>query len=122
MYRISKTFKFEASHQLMGLPEGHPCGRLHGHSYEVDVTYSGTTLSKEGWLFDFGDLKEFGDWLKETFDHQHLNDIIEQPTSENLARYIYGYAEDASDNSELECVRVSETEKTYAEYWGGTFE
>jgi hypothetical protein len=37
MYRISKTFTLEAAHRLNGLSEGHKCGRLHEHSYTVQV-------------------------------------------------------------------------------------
>ena len=41
MNTISKEFHFSASHQLFGLKEGHPCGRLHGHNYIVKIFLSG---------------------------------------------------------------------------------
>ena len=37
MYIISKEYHFSASHQLHDLPEDHPCHRLHGHNYVVEV-------------------------------------------------------------------------------------
>ena len=37
MYTITKRFAFSASHIIGGLPNGHPCARLHGHNYEVEV-------------------------------------------------------------------------------------
>lgn len=124
MYRIGKTFQFEASHQLRGLPEGHQCGRLHGHSYEIELTFVGAELAPEGWLFDFGDLKTFKAYVDEYLDHRHLNDILAQPTSEALASFLFDVVdglmeEDAfGQGTYLEKVRVSETEKTFAEYFG----
>ncbi|HEX7340222.1 MAG TPA: 6-carboxytetrahydropterin synthase, partial [Rhodanobacteraceae bacterium] len=38
---ISKQFTFEAAHRLPHVPEGHKCGRLHGHSFVVEVHVSG---------------------------------------------------------------------------------
>jgi 6-pyruvoyltetrahydropterin/6-carboxytetrahydropterin synthase len=121
MYRIGKKFTFDASHQLMGLPEGHQCGRLHGHTYTVEVTFVGEESSEEGWLFDFGALDPFKGWLRRTFDHRHLNDVLGQPTSENLAKYIFITVDTQvayPNNVYLEKVRVSETPSTYAEYFG----
>lgn len=126
MHRIGKKFKFEASHQLNGLPEGHQCSRLHGHSYEVEVTFVGEGLAKEGWLFDFGDLKFLKDWFASRWDHRHLNDLIDQPTSEKIAEDIFRAIVHFVENeylklpeyTYLEKVRVSETDSTYAEYFG----
>lgn len=119
MYRIGKKFMFEASHWLNGLPGGHQCGRLHGHSYVVELTFVGSGLSEEGWLFDFGDLNQFKQWVDKALDHRHLNDIIAQPTSENLASYIAVQFNTWSlpSGTYLEKVRVQETEKTFAEYY-----
>ncbi len=43
MYTIAKRFTFSASHVIGGLPEEHPCARLHGHNYEVEVVLQSTT-------------------------------------------------------------------------------
>jgi 6-pyruvoyltetrahydropterin/6-carboxytetrahydropterin synthase len=127
MFRIAKVFEFEASHQLHGLPEEHQCGRLHGHSYKIELTFVGSVLTDEGWLFDFGQMKTFKQFVDERLDHRHLNDEMAQPTSENLARFLYDTASDmlysnafglVADEVYLEKVRVSETAKTYAEYFG----
>jgi len=129
MYRICKQFAFEASHQLQGLPEGHQCGRLHGHSYTVELHFVGGGVTNEGWLFDFGQMKPFKDYVDERLDHRHLNHLpgLGQPTSENLARLLYDIVSDmlyeggfgaVADEVYLEKVRVSETAKTYAEYFG----
>lgn len=119
MYRISKEFHFSASHQLHGLRPGHPCGRMHGHNYIVKVTLAGETLDERGFLLDYGDLKPFGQWLDDTLDHQHLNDILPmQPTAENMAR---AFAQIAIDLLEIPptikvSIAVSETPKTWAEW------
>ena len=87
-YSISKEFNFSASHQLHGLREGHPCGRVHGHNYIVKVTLTGSNLDEHGFLLDYNDLKPFGAWLDDSIDHRHLNDVLSfQPTAENMAQY-----------------------------------
>src|SRR4051812_6020329 len=88
---IFKAFSFEAAHYLPFVPEGHKCGRLHGHSYRVEVHASGPVDPLTGWLIDFGDIKAAFKPLLNQLDHYYLNDIegLENPTSENLARWIW---------------------------------
>jgi 6-pyruvoyltetrahydropterin/6-carboxytetrahydropterin synthase len=114
-YTISKRFDFCASHVLDGLPEGHQCGRLHGHNYGVELELSATTLDKSGFVVDYGALASFKDFLDDVFDHRHLNDfIIVNPTAENLARLLFNEAE--SMGHPVKAVRVYETPKTMAEF------
>lgn len=119
MYRISKEFHFSASHQLHGLRDGHPCGRVHGHNYIVRVTLTGNELDEHGFLLDYNDLKPFGQWLDDTLDHRHLNDVTTgQPSAENLARVL---AQQVQGVLQLPAgvrvsVAVSETPKTWAEW------
>jgi 6-pyruvoyltetrahydropterin/6-carboxytetrahydropterin synthase len=87
-HTIRKTFEFAASHQLAGLPEGHKCVRLHGHSYQLTVEVVGE-LDEVGFVIDFGDLAWIGDLVSSTLDHRHLNEVLDvNPTSENLATWI----------------------------------
>ena len=88
---LSKEFRFEAAHFLPGVPKGHKCGRLHGHSFRVEVTVRGKVDPATGWLMDFGELKEKFRPLEEQLDHHFLNDVpgLENSTSENLARWIW---------------------------------
>lgn len=119
MYRISKEFHFSASHQLHGLRDGHPCGRVHGHNYIIKVTLSGDDLNEYGFLLDYNDLKPFGQWLDDTLDHRHLNDALGfQPSAENMARHLATVARDLLDIPETVTVgvAVSETPKTWAEW------
>lgn len=114
MYRIGKRFSFEASHMLTGLTEGHPCMRMHGHSYIVEIELQGETLSTEGWVRDYGDLKRIKGDIDERLDHRHLNSVIPQPTAEHLAKYLFSQWRDWYP--ELASVTVRETANTYATY------
>jgi 6-pyruvoyltetrahydropterin/6-carboxytetrahydropterin synthase len=91
--RISKEFEFSASHVLAGLPEGHKCRRLHGHSYRVQVTLHGET-DEHGFVIDFGELKWIRNYIDDTIDHSHLNDVLGfNPTAENIAIWLAGEIE-----------------------------
>lgn len=88
---IFREFTFEAAHRLPNVPEGHKCARLHGHSYRVEVHVSGDVDTRTGWVMDFGDLKKAFVPIDAELDHHYLNDVpgLENPTSENLARWIW---------------------------------
>ncbi len=88
---IYKDFRFEAAHRLPNVPEGHKCARLHGHSYRVRITVSGTPGEHSGWIMDFSDLAEAFQPILSQLDHYYLNDIegLENPTSERLAEWIW---------------------------------
>jgi 6-pyruvoyltetrahydropterin/6-carboxytetrahydropterin synthase len=114
-YRITKEFHLSASHQLAGLPDWHPCGRVHGHNYIIKVTLAADTLDAHGFVLDYNDLDPLKSYLDNKFDHRHINDRVDfQPTSENLARYLYDWCRDMG--WPIESVAVSETPKTWAEY------
>ena len=89
---VYKAFTFEAAHLLPNVPDGHKCGRLHGHSFRVEVHVGGPVDDHTGWVVDFADIKAACEPLREILDHHYLNDIegLENPTSENVARWIWG--------------------------------
>jgi len=117
MYQISKQFAFEASHQLTGLtPSTHPCMRMHGHSYRVELVLERYTLDERGFVVDYGDMAPFEHYLKSMLDHQHLNLILDiNPTAENIARHLYDVAWALFHDVRI-TVRVSETQKTWASF------
>lgn len=117
MFTISKRFSFSASHQLGDLPPEHPCGRLHGHNYEVEVELAGEDLDQTGFVLDYGALGPVRAFLDATLDHRHLNDVLQQPTAELLARWLFQHARQLlPDGAPLSGVGVSETPKTWAWY------
>ena len=89
--RLYKEFSFEAAHRLPNVPAGHKCARLHGHSFQVRVTVDGPVGEQTGWVMDFADLKSAFRPVYDKLDHRYLNEIVglENPTSENLARWIW---------------------------------
>ena len=88
---IFKEFTVEAAHRLPFVPEGHKCARLHGHSFRIAVYVGGAVDGKLGWVMDFADIKAAWRPVFELLDHRYLNDVegLENPTSENLARWIW---------------------------------
>jgi len=88
---IFKEFSFEAAHRLPNVPEEHKCARLHGHSFQVRLSVSGPVGESSGWVMDFGDIKQAFKPILNQLDHYYLNDIegLENPTSENIARWIW---------------------------------
>lgn len=88
---IYKAFSIEAAHRLPNLPESHKCYRLHGHSFKIEVHVTGEVDQKTGWIMDFADISAAFKPLFERLDHHYLNEIegLENPTSENLARWIW---------------------------------
>lgn len=137
MYSLMKSFTFSAAHRLMGLPDGHPCGRLHGHNYEVQLIVESPILDQRGFAgIDYRELDAVRDRILDLFEHKTIlyeHDPIRthetadfgyfdksiilidsNPTAENLARLIW--TEGHKLVPQLRAVRVSETGRTSAEY------
>ncbi|XVS60885.1 6-pyruvoyl trahydropterin synthase family protein [Actinosynnema sp. CA-299493] len=120
MFRIGKTFAFDAAHRLSGLPDGHKCARLHGHSYTVTVVLERTTLVEPGFVTDFGELAPLRRYLDDEWDHRLLNDVVPvEPTSELLARHLADWFVahvEPGIPGRLTAVRVCESPTSWAEY------
>jgi len=88
---IFKVFQIEAAHRLPNVPADHKCARLHGHSFKIEVHVSGEVDPAAGWVQDFAELSAAFAPLYARLDHHYLNDIdgLENPTSENLAIWIW---------------------------------
>jgi 6-pyruvoyltetrahydropterin/6-carboxytetrahydropterin synthase len=140
--RVTKEFRFEAAHALMGY-DG-PCKNVHGHSYELSVTVIGPPVTdrssvKLGMVMDFGDLKRIiKKHIVDPFDHalllnedmpaQELQRLGEpftnvlflpyQPTSEN---FLVDFAKRIGDllppGIKLHSLRLRETANSYAEWF-----
>lgn len=113
-YRIGKRFKFSAAHRLSNLPEGDPCMNVHGHTFWAEVVVESETLDENGMVVPLDEIRRKAGDLIEIFDHTFLNDLIEQPTSERLAKVIFDHAQRHFGQS-LYKVRVDEGPHNYAE-------
>jgi 6-pyruvoyltetrahydropterin/6-carboxytetrahydropterin synthase len=115
---IFKEFTFEAAHRLPNVPEGHKCSRLHGHSFRVEIHVAGAVDAKTGWVMDFADIGAAFKPLFRTLDHNYLNEIagLENPTSEEIARWIWDRLQPALPG--LSRVVVRDTCTTGAVYAG----
>ena len=109
MVKIYKKFNIEAAHRLPNLPAEHKCSRLHGHSFQIEIHVSGTPDKVTGWVMDFADISKIFKPIYNQLDHQYLNEIegLENPTSENLAMWIFNKLK--PELSILESVIVQET-------------
>jgi 6-pyruvoyltetrahydropterin/6-carboxytetrahydropterin synthase len=115
MYKINKQFAFSASHILEGLPEGHPCARLHGHNYVVMLHLRAKELNGVGFVTDYRDLDFVKEYIDAHLDHRHLNEVFDfNPSAENIAKYLFDLFKEILP--QLYAVEVSETPKTSAAY------
>lgn len=116
---IFRAFTIEAAHRLPNVPQGHKCSRLHGHSFRIELHISGDVDAHTGWVMDFADVKSAFQPIYDRLDHHYLNEIagLENPTSENLARWIW--AETKKSLPQLSKVVVHETCTSGCVYAGG---
>ena len=84
---ISKEFTFDSAHKL----EWHEgkCKNLHGHTFKLEVVIKGK-VDKNGIIIDFKDFKKIvNEKVIELLDHEYLNEVVENPTAENLVVWIW---------------------------------
>ena len=114
--RITKSFAFDSAHWLPAVPEGHKCGRMHGHTYRVILGLEGELEPRLGWVQDYGEVSAAWASLKTALDHHCLNEIpgLENPTAEVLAGWIFGRLKPGLPL--LTDVTVQETPTTEAVY------
>jgi 6-pyruvoyltetrahydropterin/6-carboxytetrahydropterin synthase len=111
---IAKQFTFDAAHHLPGLPEGHKCKRLHGHTYRVEIQLRGP-VDEFGFVVDYAEIAKAWAGIDEQLDHRCLNDIpgLETPSTEVLVKWIGDRVKALLPR--LVRVRVSESTTTWAE-------
>ena len=107
---LSKDFKFDAAHNLIHYHG--KCEKLHGHTYRLRVVLEGEP-DAEGMIIDFLELKRIvNEQVISRLDHAYLNDIMPQPSAENIALWIWRELEEmvSRENCGLYEVHVWETE------------
>ncbi|MBQ4402705.1 MAG: 6-carboxytetrahydropterin synthase QueD [Synergistaceae bacterium] len=106
---LCKDFTFDAAHNLVDYHG--KCERLHGHTYRLRVVLEGEP-DAEGMIMDFLELKAIvKERVLSQLDHSYINDIIQQPSAENIALWIWGELKERlrRRNCELYEVHVWET-------------
>lgn len=123
MFELTVRDEFSAAHQLRGY-EG-ACENLHGHNWKVEAVVRGSRLNEIGILIDFKELKKALKEILSELDHRHLNEHPafkdRNPSSENLARFIFERLEEKLAGKPVEVFRVTvcETERACASYLRG---
>lgn len=86
---LTCSYVFDAAHVLPCMGQGHKCGRLHGHTWEVRLTVRVPVDPETGVGIDYYDLDEAWKPIDEALDHRFLNDVMPMPTTENIAAWIW---------------------------------
>ena len=86
--RLDVEFYFAAAHRLPRY-DG-PCFRMHGHNYRLFVAVEGAVDPRSGMIADFGHIQAVvQEHVLARVDHRTLNDLLENPTAENIARWVF---------------------------------
>ena len=109
MYQVSIQTQFSAAHFLKNYRG--KCESLHGHNWKVEVTVSSETLDAAGMVIDFTILKQKTAAIIEHLDHTHLNEIPHfaesNPSSENIAAYIFNLLNEELKDTSVLLTKVS---------------
>ncbi len=121
MYELKIITQFAAAHRLENFYG--KCETLHGHNWKVEVFLGGEQLDEAGLLMDFGMIKARTNALLEEIDHKYLNELEafrqQNPSSENLARYLFERLSAAlnCDGVRVSRVNIWESDTSCASYY-----
>ena len=121
MYELKIITQFAAAHRLENFYG--KCEALHGHNWKVEVLLAGERLDEAGLLMDFGQIKARTNALLEEIDHKYLNELEafreQNPSSENLARYLFERLAAALNGEAVRVCRVNvwESDSSCASYF-----
>jgi 6-pyruvoyltetrahydropterin/6-carboxytetrahydropterin synthase len=118
MYTLKVKGHFSSAHNLRGYTG--KCEELHGHNWHVELMVSSGDLDGLGMVADFTELKDALNRVLALLDHRYLNEMDSfkevNPTSENLARYIYEKVDGMLPKLNVSSVTVWETDSASATY------
>jgi 6-pyruvoyltetrahydropterin/6-carboxytetrahydropterin synthase len=87
MMIVTKKFSFNSAHFLPSYVG--KCKQLHGHTYMLEVSIQGEVNPDTGMVMDFHDITYVvNNKVVEVLDHRCLNDVISNPTAENVLLWI----------------------------------
>jgi len=114
VYLLTVKAEFSASHCLRGYQGA--CESLHGHNFAVEVAVKGSRLTGDTeLLMDFKEIKSLLGTVLSRLDHAHLNDVPpfdrQNPSSENLAAFVYEQMKRQLEKTEISVHHVSVSEK-----------
>jgi 6-pyruvoyltetrahydropterin/6-carboxytetrahydropterin synthase len=113
---VARRFEFQAAHHLPRHPG--KCRNLHGHTYVLEVRCEGPVDAESGMVLDFADVKDVvTERVLDVVDHTNLNDLLENPTAEHIAAWIWERLE--GTGLPLREIRLYETPSCYVVYRGG---
>ncbi len=120
MYELMIKGEFAAAHNLRNYKG--KCEHLHGHNYNVEIYLESKKLNYQGLVLDFSILKRKLNKVLKVLDHKYLNKDIEffkknNPSAENIAKFIYVELEKQIKNCKLKKVSVWESETAKASYY-----
>jgi 6-pyruvoyltetrahydropterin/6-carboxytetrahydropterin synthase len=121
MYELKIISQFGSAHQLRGYKG--KCENLHGHNWKIEVFVQGEKLGGDGLLIDFNQMKKATNKIIDRLDHTFLNDLEyfkeTNPSSENIARYIFDEISRELNNPDVTVSRVTtwESDNACATYW-----
>jgi 6-pyruvoyltetrahydropterin/6-carboxytetrahydropterin synthase len=139
MLSVTKIFRFETAHAILGYAGS--CKNIHGHSYVLHVTVrlndaSDDFLPAPGFVIDFKELKAIlNEQVVSRFDHkiilsadylaehpaltslENLETWPVEPTAENMLLWIRKQLEETLLNGvQLAALRLYETSDSFAEW------
>lgn len=89
---ITREFSFDSAHRLTDYYG--KCERMHGHTYKLQITLDGK-VQKNGLVIDFVVLKRIvKKHVLDKLDHNILNDVVDNPSAENLVVWIWDQLKD----------------------------
>ncbi len=122
LFEVKIIADFSAAHQLRNFRG--KCEQLHGHNWMVEVTVRGRKLDESDVLLDFAELKQATKEVLKELDHNFLNDLPYfkeiNPSSENIAKYLFQKLSDKFNNDVrwVHSVTAWESSNACATYYG----
>ena len=120
MYTLTTMVEFSSAHTLVG--HSGPCKKMHGHNWKVEVEITGEKLDKIGMVVDFKEIRKATNLVVEELDHEFLNNLEpfseDNPTAENIARYIFTKLSEefSNKNVKVNSIKLWETDKSAVSY------